>query len=513
MALADTERPSPMRLADWRTSRSTTPPSAATAAAGAGLRGVRSPLVTYAHRGRRQPAGLGLVHLGELLLAAGHRAASLGGGGTGGPPARRDGWLVGPGDPGPRQPHDRAPHSSIRMGENRARTGADSFGRVWGYRNRVNDVASSPTPPASTPRRRSWPSRPATATTSWTSRERQALPGDVPYRRPATPPWVRDRRAPRLAGPEPGPRAGGERERVRCSRRRRPGLAAGADLARGRGGGGRRARPGHRRPAVRRRADAAVFHAAAVHPTRSTREFFDVNVGGTQNVARPGAAVARFVHVSSNSPPGQRLARRGVHRGPRPTPTWATACPSTRPSSWSSGRTTGATCPPSWCGRRGSTALPAAPPEPVLPHHPPRPVPADGDSAARWPTPTTWSRACCGPRWPTRRPATRTGWPTPALRAARDPGHRCARRWRPRACPPPGRHAAAARAAQPAWPSSWTAGPGPGRYPAPARAGRAEPHHRLRRLPARPSGYEPTVELEEGMRASIRWCLEHGEQL
>ena len=26
-------------------------------------------------------------------------------------------------------------------------------------------------------------------------------------------------------------------------------------------------------------------------------------------------------------------------------------------------------------------------------------------------------------------------------------------------------------------------------------------------------GYEPTVALEEGMRASIRWCLDHGEQL
>ena len=54
-------------------------------------------------------------------------------------------------------------------------------------------------------------------------------------------------------------------------------------------------------------ADAAVFHAAAViHPQRSTREFFDVNVGGTQNMVdrarRSGAA--RFVHVSSNSPFG-----------------------------------------------------------------------------------------------------------------------------------------------------------------------------------------------------------------
>jgi nucleoside-diphosphate-sugar epimerase len=26
-------------------------------------------------------------------------------------------------------------------------------------------------------------------------------------------------------------------------------------------------------------------------------------------------------------------------------------------------------------------------------------------------------------------------------------------------------------------------------------------------------GYEPAVALEEGMRNSIRWCLEHGEQL
>jgi nucleoside-diphosphate-sugar epimerase len=52
---------------------------------------------------------------------------------------------------------------------------------------------------------------------------------------------------------------------------------------------------------------ATVFHIAAViHPRRSTREFFDVNVGGTQMVLdrarRSGAA--RVVHVSSNSPFG-----------------------------------------------------------------------------------------------------------------------------------------------------------------------------------------------------------------
>jgi len=52
---------------------------------------------------------------------------------------------------------------------------------------------------------------------------------------------------------------------------------------------------------------ASVVHAAAViHPARQVRELFDVNVGGTQLVLdrarRVGAA--RFVHVSSNSPFG-----------------------------------------------------------------------------------------------------------------------------------------------------------------------------------------------------------------
>lgn len=62
---------------------------------------------------------------------------------------------------------------------------------------------------------------------------------------------------------------------------------------------------------------ASVFHAAGViHPERSTREFFDVNVGGTQMVLDRArrAGVRRFVHVSSNSPfganpsPGDRFA-------------------------------------------------------------------------------------------------------------------------------------------------------------------------------------------------------------
>jgi nucleoside-diphosphate-sugar epimerase len=51
----------------------------------------------------------------------------------------------------------------------------------------------------------------------------------------------------------------------------------------------------------------SVFHAAAViHPRRFTRDLFDVNVGGTQLMldrARRAGAV-RFIHVSSNSPFG-----------------------------------------------------------------------------------------------------------------------------------------------------------------------------------------------------------------
>src|SRR4051812_6495430 len=53
--------------------------------------------------------------------------------------------------------------------------------------------------------------------------------------------------------------------------------------------------------------NASVFHAAAViHPAQAVREFFDVNVGGTQLVLDRARRVGarRFVHVSSNSPFG-----------------------------------------------------------------------------------------------------------------------------------------------------------------------------------------------------------------
>lgn len=60
---------------------------------------------------------------------------------------------------------------------------------------------------------------------------------------------------------------------------------------------------------------AAVFHAAAViHPAKSVREFFDVNVGGTQLVVDRArrAGAARFVHLSSNSPFGANATEHDV---------------------------------------------------------------------------------------------------------------------------------------------------------------------------------------------------------
>ncbi len=60
---------------------------------------------------------------------------------------------------------------------------------------------------------------------------------------------------------------------------------------------------------------ASVFHAAAViHPARFVRELFDVNVGGTQLVIDRARRVGapRFVHVSSNSPFGANASAHDV---------------------------------------------------------------------------------------------------------------------------------------------------------------------------------------------------------
>jgi nucleoside-diphosphate-sugar epimerase len=56
-------------------------------------------------------------------------------------------------------------------------------------------------------------------------------------------------------------------------------------------------------------AGASVFHCAGIiHPPKATREFYDVNVGGTSLVLDHArrAGVRRLVYVSSNSPFGYR---------------------------------------------------------------------------------------------------------------------------------------------------------------------------------------------------------------
>ena len=116
--------------------------------------GLRTPLVSYRLTdGDVSRLARGLIHLGELLLAAG--ATELYPSLTGGPVVRRPEELV--------QWWDRAARSrtnlmtvhltsSIRMSEDRNRAGADSFGRVWGYQNlRVNDASLLPDAPGVNP--------------------------------------------------------------------------------------------------------------------------------------------------------------------------------------------------------------------------------------------------------------------------------------------------------------------------------------------------------------------------
>jgi choline dehydrogenase-like flavoprotein len=118
------------------------------------LPGLRAPLVTY----RLTDADMsrlarGLVHLGEALLAAG--AIELYPSIAGGPVVRSVGELVGWWDALSRtRANLMTVHltSSVRMGEDRSSTGADSFGRIWGYRNlRVNDASLLPDAPGVNP--------------------------------------------------------------------------------------------------------------------------------------------------------------------------------------------------------------------------------------------------------------------------------------------------------------------------------------------------------------------------
>jgi choline dehydrogenase-like flavoprotein len=155
MALADTGEPFEDALADWE---NVAVYYTAIRSEGSGrivaVPGLQAPLVTY----RLTDADLsrlarGLVHLGELLLAAG--ATELYPSILGGPVVRRLDELGAWWDSVTRS---RAAvmtvhlTSTVRMGENRRRAAADSFGRVHGARNLlVNDGSLLPDAPGVNP--------------------------------------------------------------------------------------------------------------------------------------------------------------------------------------------------------------------------------------------------------------------------------------------------------------------------------------------------------------------------
>ena len=116
--------------------------------------GLQSPVVTYnLTDGDMSRLARALLHLGEVLLAAG--ATEMYPSVTGGVVARGPEHLVQWWDATSR---DRANlmtvhlTSTVRIGENRDRTGADSFGRVWGFTNlHVNDASLLPDAPGVNP--------------------------------------------------------------------------------------------------------------------------------------------------------------------------------------------------------------------------------------------------------------------------------------------------------------------------------------------------------------------------
>ena len=115
---------------------------------------LRAPLVTYnLTDGDMSRLARALLHLGEVLLAAG--ATEMYPSVTGAVVARRAADLVQWWDATSRNRANlMTVHltSTVRIGEDRDRTGADSFGRVWGFSNLcVNDASLLPDAPGVNP--------------------------------------------------------------------------------------------------------------------------------------------------------------------------------------------------------------------------------------------------------------------------------------------------------------------------------------------------------------------------
>jgi choline dehydrogenase-like flavoprotein len=155
LALADSSADYREALADWE---NVAVYYAAIRSDGSGrvlaVPGLRAPLVTYRLTdGDMSRLARGLVHLGEVLLAAGARELypSV----VDGMVVRREEELASWWDAASRSRTNlMTVHltSSVRMGENRDRTGADSFGRVRGYTNlRINDASLLPDAPGVNP--------------------------------------------------------------------------------------------------------------------------------------------------------------------------------------------------------------------------------------------------------------------------------------------------------------------------------------------------------------------------
>jgi choline dehydrogenase-like flavoprotein len=118
------------------------------------LPGARAPLVTYRLTdGDLSRLTRGLIHLGEVLLAAG--ATELYPSVVGGRTVRRPDELLSWWDAvSPKTANLMTVHmtSTVRMGEDRALAAADSFGRVHGFANlRVNDASLVPDAPGVNP--------------------------------------------------------------------------------------------------------------------------------------------------------------------------------------------------------------------------------------------------------------------------------------------------------------------------------------------------------------------------
>jgi nucleoside-diphosphate-sugar epimerase len=266
---------------------------------------------------------------------------------------------------------------------------------------------------------------------------------------------------------------------------------------------------------------ASVVHAAAViHPTRGVRELFDVNVGGTSLVLdrarRHGAG--RFVHLSSNSPFGVN---------PHPGHRFDESSPFAPYLGYGASKREAEELVHTAAARGDVDAVIVRPPWFYGPHQPERQ--------------SQWLRAVRRGRFPlvgdgsNRRSMVYTGNLVHGVLRAEDAGTTGAAYWIADPEPVAMREVlATVRAAfeaeglavsggQPALPrlAGVVAEVGDrflqrfGRY--------SQPLHVLGELKETIAcdvgrataeiGYQPATDLLEGMRASIRWCLDHGHQL